>query len=86
MDLALAIFHESTIVACKSYFPEQSDVSNFLTLVSVWWTIANSRKQYTPNALSNDITTNDGKLNFYNNFADWLQDWAKIYDFCLTKQ
>ena len=48
VNLAVAIFHEITIAACESYFLDQADMSNFLRLISCWWTIANSRKKLTP--------------------------------------
>ena len=42
VNLALSIFHESTIAASKSYFPERKDISGFLSLIHTWWTIVNS--------------------------------------------
>ena len=45
VNLAVAIFHETTIAARESYFPDRADMSNFLRLISCWWTIANSRKR-----------------------------------------
>ena len=45
VNLAVAIFHETNIATCESYFPDQADMSNFLRLISSWWTIANSRKK-----------------------------------------
>ena len=41
VNLAVAIFHETTIAACEGYFPDRADISNFLRLISCWWTIAN---------------------------------------------
>ena len=70
VDLAIAIFHESTIAACASYFPHRVDMSSFLKLISTWWSIANSKERFTPNVLTNAITPDDGKLSFYNEFAD----------------
>ena len=29
-NLALALFHETTIVACRCYFPQRHDIANFL--------------------------------------------------------
>jgi hypothetical protein len=86
VDLAISVFHESTIAGCKSYFPSRTDMSTFLELILNWWTIANSRQRFTPNLLSNGITFEDGKLDFYESFADWIESWATISDFCLSKQ
>ena len=44
VNLAIAIFHETTIASCESYFPDRTDVSNFLKLILCWLTMANSRK------------------------------------------
>ena len=83
--MALAIFHETTIAACKSYYPERADMSSFLQLISTWWKIANSRKRFTPNFLSNAIKLRDGKINFYEEFAVWLESWSSPA-FCLSKE
>ena len=86
VNLAVAIFDETTIAACESYFPDRVDMSNFLRLISCWWTIANSRKKLTPNFLNNAVILNDGKIDFYKRLSDWIESWAQISDFCLTKQ
>jgi WD40 repeat protein len=36
--------------------------------------------------LSNGFINGDGKLDFYNSFANWLESWSEISDFCLSKQ
>ena len=36
VHLAVAIFHETTIAACESYFSGRADMSNFLRLISCW--------------------------------------------------
>ena len=82
VNLAVAIFHETTIAVCESYFPDRADMSNFLRLISCWWTIANSRKNF----LNNAVILNDGKIDFYKRLSDWIESWAQISDFCLTKQ
>ena len=41
VHLAVAIFHETTIAACESYFLDRADISNFLRLILFLWTIAN---------------------------------------------
>ena len=65
VNLAIAVFHETTIAACKSYFPERTELSNFLELIWSWWNIANSNQRFTPNFLTNAVVANDGKIDFY---------------------
>ena len=81
VNLAVAIFH-----ACESYFPDRADMSNFLRLISCWWTIANPRKKLTPNFFNNAVILNDGKIDFYKRLSDWIESWAQVLDFGLTKQ
>lgn len=86
VNLALGIFHETTIAACKSYYPAREDMANFLNLILTWWTISNSNKKYDANPLGNAITGNDDKLDFFDKFADWLEAWAHCPNYCLSKQ
>ena len=86
VGLALGIFHETTIAACMSYFPDRTDASVFLTLISTWWCIANSNKRYDSNSLANAIEENDGKLDFYEEFAAWIEKWSNFSKFSLSKQ
>ena len=86
VGLAIAIFHDTTVAGCKKYLPQRSDVSSFLDLILHWWTIANSNQRFSSNKLSNGFIDKDGKLDFYNSFADWLESWSEISDFCLSKQ
>ena len=86
VELAIAIFHDTTIVGCQKYLPNRFDMPSFLKLILYWWTIANSNKEYTPNFLSNGFRKGDGKLEFYKQLADWFESWAEISDFCLSKQ
>ena len=46
VDLALALFNETTISAVRSYLPERKDMAGFLELITAWWTIINSRTRY----------------------------------------
>ena len=71
------MFHETTIAACRNYFPSRNDVAGFLTLSNYWWKIVNSKQQYHPDPLANAITPNDEKINFLFNFTDWLDSWLK---------
>lgn len=86
VNLALGIFHETTIAACKSYYPAREDMANFLNLILTWWTISNSNRKYDANPLGNAITGNDDKLDFLDKFSDWLEAWAKCPNYCLSKQ
>ena len=86
VNLALGVFHETTIAASKSYFPDREDIANFLNLVHTWWTISNSNNKYDANPLGNAITTDDGKILFFEKFAEWLQEWNLSPNFCLSKQ
>ena len=61
-------------------------MSNFLRIISCRWTIAKSRKKLTPNFLNNAVILNDGKIDFYKRLSDWIESWAQISDFCLTKE
>ena len=64
VPLALAIIHETTIAAARSYFLTRSDLSGFLNLINIWWTISNSKQRYTPNVLRNAIIFVDKKTDF----------------------
>ena len=86
MNLAIAVFHETTIAASKSYFPERPDIANFLELIWSWWNIANSKQRYTFNFLNNAVTANDGKINFYQKLSDWIESWSISSHFCFTAQ
>ena len=38
------------------------------------------------NFLNNAVILNDRKIDFYKGLFDWIESWAQISDFCLTKQ
>ena len=61
---ALAIIHETTIADAGSYFPTRSDLSGFLNLINIWWTISNSKQRHTPDVLGNAIIFGDKKKDF----------------------
>ena len=87
VNLALAIFDESTIAAAKCYISERSDCSSFLTLIHTWWSIVNAKTQFCANAVAHAIVVNDGKIEFLTAVADWLEMWCQSRsDFCLSKQ
>ena len=84
VQLALNIFHETTVVAVKSYFLERSDAAQFLKLVGTW-TITNSSNRYTPNFLGNAIIVGDNKVEFVRCFASWLSSWKESNISCCEK-
>ena len=87
LELAIAIFDESTIAACRCYFPDRDGVPNFLKLVLTSWAIANSSQRFSSNPLSHAIVPGDDKIQFYQSFANWLEYWSSgSCNFCFTKQ
>ena len=36
--------------------------------------------------MNNAVILNDGKIDFYKRLSDWIESWAQISDFYLTKQ
>ena len=60
-------------------------ITHFVKVIWKWWTIANSRQQYTSNPLANAITNHDDKIEFYLKLADWLESWT-CSNFYLSKQ
>ena len=53
VPLALEAMHQTTITSARSYFPNRRDTANFLQMFHTWWTISNSKKRYTGNAVIN---------------------------------
>ena len=85
VQLALNVFHETTVAAIKSYFPERNDAAQFLNLVQTWWTICNSKNRFSPNRLGNAITSGDERLLFLKSFSEWVSAW-RCEKFSLTAQ
>lgn len=77
VSLALGIFHETTRAACNSYFPDRQDVSEFLKIIDTWWLICNSKEISNPNPLGDAIKAGDGKTEFLEFFANWLEEWRE---------
>ena len=88
IGLALAIFHETTIAACKSYFPQRKDVIAFLSLLNSWWIMVNSKQRFHCNTLGNAVVLGDDKVEFFFALADWFKNWSDTAGstFCLSKQ
>ena len=84
VNLALSIFHETTIAAFISLIPDRRDCSSFLELVNTWWLIVNSKSRFHVNSLGNAVVPGDGKIDFLNKFADWLEKWHTSPHFTLT--
>ena len=75
VNLALSIFHETTRAASECYLPDRQDVSGFLKIIDTWWLICNSKEITNPNPLGNAIKPGDGKTDFLEFLADWLENW-----------
>ena len=87
VSLALAVFDDTTIAACKGLFPERKDMLMFLKLINVWWTCANSNSLYTSNPIANAMIPDDERLDFFIELSDWLESWAaECTNFGLSKQ
>ena len=84
VPLALSIFHETTIVAVESYFPERKDISGFLSIINAWWKISNCKERFDPNPLGNAVMLGDGKVEFLLYFASWIQRWSESPYYTLT--
>ena len=83
----MAVFHESTSAAIRSYFPTREDAASFLNLINVWWTISNSKTKYNNNNyLGNAAVPGDGKIEFLVKMADWIEEWSKCPYFTLTAE
>ena len=84
VNLALSIFHETTIAEFISLIPDRRDCSSFLALINTWWLVVNSKSRFHVNSLGNAVVPRDGKINFLNEFADWLEKWHASPHFTLT--
>ena len=84
--LALALFHDTTIAAAKSCYPNREDASEFLNIFHTWWAISNSKQRYSSTPLGNAIVLNDNKTNFFRLLAFWIQEWSISPYFTLTPQ
>ena len=87
VSLAVGVFHETTIAACQDFLSDRRDMVSFLQLVHCWWTCSNSCTRYTNNIMTNAMTPDDGKTEFFLELADWLESWsADSTNFALSKQ
>ena len=75
---ALAIVDETTVAAVKLHFPKKTSAVAFLTLLSKWWVLSNSKARYsTANYLGNAAVIGDNKPSFLRTMADWIQNWQE---------
>ena len=76
VQLALDIFHETTVAAISSYFPNCNDAVGFLKRFNTWWTISNTKGQYCfGNYVGRVVIQNDNKPGFLCEMAAWLKRW-----------
>lgn len=85
VNLAIAIFHETTSAACESYFSDRTDMSNFLNIMLVDNSKFKKGRKKKSNFLNTEAILN-GKVDFYKRISDWVESWVQISDFCLTKK
>ena len=86
VPLVQAIIYETIIAAVRSYIPTRSDLSGYLNLINIWWTISDLMQRYTPNVLGNAVIFGDKKTDFYRIFADWIELSCASPSFKLTCQ
>ena len=76
IQLALDIFHETTVAAISSYSTNCNDAVGLLKLFNTWWTISNSKDQYCfGNYIGRAAIQNDNKPGFLREMAAWLKRW-----------
>ena len=73
---ALDVFHETTVAAISSYFPNCNGATGFLKLFNTWWTISISKYQYCfGNYIGRAAIQNDNKPGVLREMAAWLKRW-----------
>ena len=74
VQLALDIFHKTTVTAISSYFPNCNDAVGVLKLFNTWWKNSNSKDQYCfGNCIGRTAIKNDNKPGFLREIAAWLK-------------
>ena len=82
---ALAIFHETTSAAIKSYFPEREDAANFLNVFHKLFLVCNAKTPtHGSDSLGDAARPGDHKVEFLRAVANWIENWSNISDFSLT--
>ena len=54
--------------------------------IKKWFHIYVSELRYNANPLNAAVTSNDGKMNYFTSFADWIENWCLNGNLTLTKQ
>ena len=57
-----------------------------MKVINIWLTISNSNNKYDANSLGNAIIKDDGKLDFLQDFANFIEDWCASQNFSPSKQ
>ena len=84
---ALAIFHETTSAAIKSYFPHRQDAAQFLNLMHKVFLVCNSKtRTHGSNSMGDAAKTGDNKVCFLRAVADWIEVWNLCPNFTLSVQ
>ena len=92
VPLALSIFDATISAAIESYCPDRYNVSRFLKLINLWWTMSDSKQRYNTNFRIGDAAVEgDNETLFLRAFADWLERWKalqgqNLQKLTLTKQ
>ena len=70
VQLALDIFHETTVAAISWYFPNCNGATGFLKFFNTWWTISNPNDQHCfCNYIGRAAIQNDNKPGFFREIA-----------------
>ncbi len=84
---ALAIFHETSSAAIKSYFPHRQDAVQFLNLMHKVFLVCNSKtRAHGSNSLGDAAKTGDNRVCFIRAVADWIEEWNLCPNFTLSVQ
>ena len=82
---ALAVFHETTSAAIRSYFPSRNDAADFTNLLHKVFLVCNAKAPtHGSDALGDAVRAGDGKTEFLRAVADWIEKWSDISDFSLS--
>ena len=78
---ALAVFHETTSVAIRSYFPSRRDATSSICYAKSSWYATQKSETHRSDALGDAVRAGDGKIEFLRAAADWIEEWCEISDF-----
>ena len=81
----LVIFHETTSIAIKSYFPDKNEASQFLNLMHKIVLVCNSKsKTHGSNSLRYSANIHDNKVAFVRAVLNGLRRGSKCRNFRLS--